>query len=475
MGAIVVWTMGNHDERAPYARALFDSDDDGPRTGCTRWTACGSWPWTPACPATTTATCTDAQLEWLADVLATPARHGTLLAMHHPPLPAADAARRRADRAARAAPRSRPSSRAPTCAASWPATCTSRPGRRSPACRSRWRRRPATPPTRRRSSASSPASTGRRSFTMVHAYDDRLVHTVVPLGAGPEVNGLGLDVRDALESMSAGGGRRAGLVQDVGLQRCEVPCLATPADAPRPDPRQRLRASSTPPTPGSTSPTSAARRRRRPRRRSPTSTSTRSTSPAACVRTRPPRRPPRTAASTSRRSTACEEIAAGDFEMRNDHDAVAGYIGAVATWLEGDLAHRMPGGETGRRVPRARTTPPSARSSRPGHRRRARRQPRRRAAHLGLDPHVAAPRRPARDPAAPQHRAHRARGRPRQRLGDGVVAGPPGRRRLDLDDPTAEDADRRPGPDGTRAADRATSPHVGDVASRPTASRRRCA
>ncbi len=42
-----------------------------------------------------------------------------------------------------------------------------------------------------------------------------------------------------------------------------------------------------------------------------------------------------------------EEISAGDFEMRSDHDAIAGYIGTVATWLEGDLAHRMPGGETG--------------------------------------------------------------------------------------------------------------------------------
>ena len=42
-----------------------------------------------------------------------------------------------------------------------------------------------------------------------------------------------------------------------------------------------------------------------------------------------------------------EEIAAGDFEMRSDHAAVAGYIGSVATWLEGDLTHRMPGGETG--------------------------------------------------------------------------------------------------------------------------------
>lgn len=42
-----------------------------------------------------------------------------------------------------------------------------------------------------------------------------------------------------------------------------------------------------------------------------------------------------------------EEIQAGDFEMRNDHDAVAGYIGIVATWLEGNLTDRMPGAETG--------------------------------------------------------------------------------------------------------------------------------
>ena len=42
-----------------------------------------------------------------------------------------------------------------------------------------------------------------------------------------------------------------------------------------------------------------------------------------------------------------EEIDAGDFEMRSDHDAVAGYIGSVAAWLQGDLGHRMPGGETG--------------------------------------------------------------------------------------------------------------------------------
>ncbi|HEU5456268.1 MAG TPA: metallophosphoesterase, partial [Nocardioides sp.] len=28
LGATVVWVMGNHDERAPYARGLFDEDGD---------------------------------------------------------------------------------------------------------------------------------------------------------------------------------------------------------------------------------------------------------------------------------------------------------------------------------------------------------------------------------------------------------------------------------------------------------------
>ena len=31
LGAQVVWVIGNHDERAPYAKGLFDSDDDGPQ------------------------------------------------------------------------------------------------------------------------------------------------------------------------------------------------------------------------------------------------------------------------------------------------------------------------------------------------------------------------------------------------------------------------------------------------------------
>ncbi len=41
------------------------------------------------------------------------------------------------------------------------------------------------------------------------------------------------------------------------------------------------------------------------------------------------------------------EISAGDFEMADDHDSIAGYIGTVADWIEGRLDARMPGGESG--------------------------------------------------------------------------------------------------------------------------------
>lgn len=42
-----------------------------------------------------------------------------------------------------------------------------------------------------------------------------------------------------------------------------------------------------------------------------------------------------------------EEIAAGDLELRSDHDSVMAYITCVAHWMSGDLDVAMPGGSTG--------------------------------------------------------------------------------------------------------------------------------
>ena len=41
-----------------------------------------------------------------------------------------------------------------------------------------------------------------QAFTMVHAYADRLVHTIVPLDSGHEVTSVGLDIAAAVEDLT---------------------------------------------------------------------------------------------------------------------------------------------------------------------------------------------------------------------------------------------------------------------------------
>ncbi|KQQ95048.1 hypothetical protein ASF62_00330 [Leifsonia sp. Leaf325] len=115
IGAEVIWVMGNHDERMPFRRELlgvgdgiaaapFDAADaDADRADSADAVAAfGS-----AASVDTVTTVhglrvialdtsvpgyhhgalDDAQLEWLAEVLSEPAEHGSLLALHHPPIP----------------------------------------------------------------------------------------------------------------------------------------------------------------------------------------------------------------------------------------------------------------------------------------------------------------------------------------------------------------------------------------------------
>ena len=43
---------------------------------------------------------------------------------------------------------------------------------------------------------------GHQAFTMVHVYDDRVVHTVVPVDEAPEVSGFPSDVRAEVEALT---------------------------------------------------------------------------------------------------------------------------------------------------------------------------------------------------------------------------------------------------------------------------------
>lgn len=88
LGAQVIWVMGNHDERGAFRSHLLDEapsmrpidrvyDVNGLRVITID----------SSVPGHHYGQLTSQQLDWLAEELSTPAPHGTILAMHHPPLP----------------------------------------------------------------------------------------------------------------------------------------------------------------------------------------------------------------------------------------------------------------------------------------------------------------------------------------------------------------------------------------------------
>jgi Icc protein len=87
MNAQVIWVMGNHDERSEYSRLLFDQESDAPQDRVYDIDGLRIISFDTTVPGYHHGMVTDDQLDWLADVLASPARHGTILAVHHPPIP----------------------------------------------------------------------------------------------------------------------------------------------------------------------------------------------------------------------------------------------------------------------------------------------------------------------------------------------------------------------------------------------------
>jgi len=89
IGAEVVWVMGNHDEREPYARELFGEavTEDMTQDRVHDVAGLRVISLDTSVPGYHHGEISADQLAWLADQLATPAEHGTVLAVHHPPIP----------------------------------------------------------------------------------------------------------------------------------------------------------------------------------------------------------------------------------------------------------------------------------------------------------------------------------------------------------------------------------------------------
>lgn len=88
LGCPIVWVAGNHDERPALREHLLDlAPTQAPVTGVWNLAGLRLIALDTSVPGWHHGDLDRAQLEWLRGELASPAPHGTLLAMHHPPLP----------------------------------------------------------------------------------------------------------------------------------------------------------------------------------------------------------------------------------------------------------------------------------------------------------------------------------------------------------------------------------------------------
>jgi len=202
IGAQVIWVMGNHDERAAYSRHLFDVESEEPQDRVHDVAGLRIVSLDSTVPGWHHGELRPAQLDWLAEVLATPAPHGTVLAMHHPPIPVpmmriaeiielrdqqplADLVEGSDVRAIIGGHFHFTSystfAGVPVSVAS--ATCYTS----------------ELAPNQRLLSAVD----AHQSFTMVHVYADRVVHSVVPISDSAEISGYGLDMAEPFAALSA--------------------------------------------------------------------------------------------------------------------------------------------------------------------------------------------------------------------------------------------------------------------------------
>lgn len=200
LGAQIIWVMGNHDERPEFSSAFFGEQTTEPldrvyRVGGLRIIALDS-----TVPGYHHGELTLEQLDWLRDELKTPAPEGTLIALHHPPIPTpieimaiielqdqdrfAEVIRGTDVRGILAGhlhySTSGTFAGVPVSVAS--ATCYAIDNSGGP--------------------GSLVGRDAGQAFNLVHLYDDSVVNTIVPMTTAPQVSGFSGVVLEALATMS---------------------------------------------------------------------------------------------------------------------------------------------------------------------------------------------------------------------------------------------------------------------------------
>jgi len=201
LGAELVWVIGNHDDRGAFSEALLGVRDEEPLDRVHDIAGLRIIALDTSVPGWHHGELRTSQLEWLGAELATPAPHGTILAMHHPPVPMpmdriAELIELR-DQPALAEVVAGTDVRAILAGHYHYSTFATFAGVpvsvASASCYTVGLARPD------RLVAAVDAD---QAFTMTHVYPDTVVHTVVPIRQGPEVSGTPIEHLEALLALS---------------------------------------------------------------------------------------------------------------------------------------------------------------------------------------------------------------------------------------------------------------------------------
>ncbi|MFB2555003.1 phosphodiesterase [Herbiconiux liangxiaofengii] len=202
MGAKVLWVMGNHDDRSRMRTELLDEQAATEpvvasiRLGGLRVVALDS-----SVPGYHHGELSADQLDWLRDELATPASEGTIVALHHPPIPTTIPLMpilelQRQDELAAVIQGS--DVRAVLGGHLHYSTTSMFAGVPvSVAAATCYTMDMAAPRN------SLVGKSGGQSFSIVQVYDDRIVHSIVPIGDFPVVSGFDSEFIDRLDALPA--------------------------------------------------------------------------------------------------------------------------------------------------------------------------------------------------------------------------------------------------------------------------------
>ncbi|MET0828670.1 MAG: phosphodiesterase [Microbacterium sp.] len=222
LGTRVFWVMGNHDDRAQFRARLLDETpvvDPLPVDRVDELDGLRLVTLDSSVPGFHHGELRDSQLEWLAGVLGTPAPLGTILAMHHPPVPsvlplAGSVELRDQSRLARVLRGT--DVRAIIAGHLHYSTFATFAGIPVSVASSTCYAQDLTVPV-----GGTRPQDGAQAFNMVHVYDDTVVHSVVPVEAP-----------NTLEHIDAGEAQRR--LADAGVRPLSAPRRIAPPTEPIP-------------------------------------------------------------------------------------------------------------------------------------------------------------------------------------------------------------------------------------------------